>query len=253
MEKLLAGEARLHYLHHNLDWGTKMKRIIVLLLIITIIGLGFYFGYRQAKTAKLTKLHNSLTLKSSQLTYESCHIIASRLSSAISNKVPVMKQDIETMFGKPESINTNDTKSDNWHYRITDTKYPQYYDFTITFDKSGKLANLIMQHSLINPAVLTLSVSESTWKEKVSPQYLQENNKKYVIYLESHIDDIGLISCEPVQDSIIPGKQYRREVYPGQYNIYLVIGEKDSYHTIEKILLQEKVQLAANEAKQFQF
>jgi hypothetical protein len=230
-----------------------MKRIIIISLLLLIISIGFYIGYRQARIAKLTKLHNSLNLKSSELTYESCHIIASRLSSAISNKVSVTKQDIETMFGKPDSIDTNDTKFDNWHYRITDTKYPRYYDFTITFDKSGKLANLIMQHSLINPAVLTLSVSESTWKEKISPQYLLENNKKYVIYLDSHIDDIGLISCEPVQDSIIPGKEYRREVYPGEYNIYLVIGEKDSYHTIEKFLMQEKVQLAENETKQFKF
>lgn len=181
-----------------------MKRTIIISLVLLVISIAFYLGYRQAKIAKLNKLHNILNLKSSQLTYETCHIIASRLSSAISNKVPVTKQDIETMFGKPDSIDTNDTKFDNWRYRITDIKYPQYNDVIIVFDKSGKLVNLIIQHNLINPAVLTLSVSESTWKDKISPQYLQENNKKYIIYLDSHIDNIGLISCEPVEASIIP-------------------------------------------------
>ena len=136
-----------------------MKRIIIISLLLLIISIAFYIGYRQAKIAKLNKLHNSLTLKSSQLTYETCHITASRLSSAIANKIPVTKHDIEALFGKPDSIDTNDTKSDNWHYRITDTKYPQYNDVIIVFDKSGKLVNLIMQHKLINPAVLTLSVT----------------------------------------------------------------------------------------------
>ncbi|MFB3895571.1 MAG: hypothetical protein ACE14V_04635 [bacterium] len=230
-----------------------MRKGVFITLIVIILGITFYLGYHHAKTVKENRIRNSLNIKSLSVTYETCPIVTSRLSQAISRKALVSKSDIESMFGKPESIDTNDTKFDNWHYRITDIQYPQVYDITITFDKSGNIANLLMQHSLINPAVLTLSVSESTWKGKVKPQYLQENNKKYIIYLESHIDNIGLISCEPVEDSIIPEKQYRREAYPGQYDIYLVIAEKDSRHTIEKLLMQGKVQLAPNETKQFQF
>lgn len=230
-----------------------MKRLILISIIIIVVSLGFYIGYHRAKVAKVKELQNSLNIKSMQVSYETCPIITSKLSHALSNKAAVTKADIRLMFGKPESVDINNSKSDTWHYRITDTQYPQVYEITISFDRSGNLANIIMQHRLINPAILTLSVSESTWKEKVSPQYLQENNKKYIIYLESHIDNIGLISCEPVEDSIIPGKQYRREAYPGQYTIYLVIAEKDSRHTLEKFLLQEKVQLAPNETKEFRF
>jgi hypothetical protein len=174
-----------------------MKRTIVISLILLIIGIGFYLGYRQAKLAKQVKF-DDLMQSTPSVIYESLPILASRLSSAISTKTPVANQDIERFFGKPDSVDSNAPQFDNWHYRITDNKYPQYYDVTIVFDKSGKLVNLIMQHELINPGVLTLSVSESTWKEKISPQYLKENNKKYVIYLESHIDDTGLIACEPV-------------------------------------------------------
>ena len=232
-----------------------MKRTIILLSIITVIGVGFYLGYRQAKIAKLKKLHN--ILQSSRITYESCPIIASRLSQAITNRFPVTEQDIEMIFGKPDAINTNDPKFDNWHYQIRDTNRPQYYNITIAFDKSGKMVALTFSHQIIDPAMVTLIISEPYWKEKmiaqIDPKFLDPKNKQYIVQVVARTGNEGVIFSEPNWQSILPEKKYTRQLFPGEYDMYLVVLNKQEYRKIQEIPLLENVQLIKNEIKLIQF
>jgi hypothetical protein len=237
-----------------------MKRTIIISLVLLVIGIGFYLGYRQARMAKHTRFYDFQ--QSTPVNYESWLILASQLSNTLTNatttnKIPVTKQDIELLCGKPDAIDSKAPKLDNWHYRITDDKQPQYYDITISFDKSGKMIALVTNHQMIDPATVTIVITEPYWQDKVvaqiDPKYLSSQNKQYTIDVEARAGNDGYVFSGPNKQAIPVDRKYERRLFPGIYSFYLVIMDTTSYRRIQEILLAGNVQLTKNETKQFDF
>ncbi|MFB3895570.1 MAG: hypothetical protein ACE14V_04630 [bacterium] len=232
-----------------------MKRNIIIILILMIMVLTFYIGYRQAKLSKITSFDD--LLRSRPLNYESLPFYESRLAEAINNKIYISSGDIVKIFGKPELINAKDLNVDNWYYRISDTQYPQYYDITMTFSKSGKMITFMSRYYMINPATVKLVISQKFWQERVVSQidakYLNFQDKQYHIQVEARAGLTGYVFNGPNERAPQIDRKYDRQLFPGTYTIYLEVINRNTLQVAQRIVLSDNIQLAKNETKQLQF
>lgn len=161
------------------------------------------------------------------------------------------EDDARNILGEPASTEVTE-RGTVWHYRAvnqTDTKEAW---LELTFDTKGTLRGSGQGTHIIDPAIVTITIGEQFWREKVlaklEPNLLPKDNGDCILQLNGRTGNTMSPFYGPKgEQEAAPGIPYTRQLVAGVYRFTLGVYNTKEHTLKQEIILREDVELQKNQ------
>jgi len=216
-----------------------------------------YLVSRQGRIGKVSipECIELVQLEMNGLAYDTIHVMRWKLSAAVQPpRGGMTAEEMEQFAGKPDEVgdSPHGPGREQWTYVLLDKKKEQERRFSVHFNKkTRRITGWGSRHSVLDPAVLKVTVSPEYWKAnvlpKIDPKYRPENDPedRYAVYLSAATAtsprgyySFAVRKQNRAQD-YVPGETRVRAVLHGTYRIIVCVEEREGYKQLQTIVLKE--------------